>query len=252
MTRRYHIILASWILWLATSPNGWSFYNPNTGRWLSRDPIKEPGARAIQKPSALNRSPHFNPLASQRSDLPPRRHETIAPYTFVDNDPSIYIDMDGRQAAPPMKEFEHRTSCCPEYALWTPCSQICKMAYLDFRLAQNLPGGGTVICFHGKKCGCLFPDDQTHYYPGECPLIDAIFQDHEDHHALQDATCTGCGLRFADEFRDTATQRQVECPRRRESLLRLEIVVDDLEGKCASVANAWIERLRRWTTENCP
>jgi len=31
------------LIWLATIQPGWSFYNPSTGRWLSRDPIGEQG-----------------------------------------------------------------------------------------------------------------------------------------------------------------------------------------------------------------
>jgi hypothetical protein len=43
MTKRCSMILAGWVLWLAGSPNAWSFYNPTTGRWLSRDPVGERG-----------------------------------------------------------------------------------------------------------------------------------------------------------------------------------------------------------------
>jgi hypothetical protein len=31
------------LLWLASAQTGWCFYNPSTGRWLSRDPIAEKG-----------------------------------------------------------------------------------------------------------------------------------------------------------------------------------------------------------------
>jgi hypothetical protein len=41
MTKRSTIILTSCLLWLGTSPCGWTFYNPTTGRWLTRDPLEE-------------------------------------------------------------------------------------------------------------------------------------------------------------------------------------------------------------------
>jgi hypothetical protein len=47
MTKRCSMILAGWVLWLAGSPNAWSFYNPQTGRWLTRDPIGETGGPTL-------------------------------------------------------------------------------------------------------------------------------------------------------------------------------------------------------------
>jgi uncharacterized protein RhaS with RHS repeats len=43
MTTKSAIILTCGLFWLGTGPNAWSFYNPNTGRWLTRDPIGEGG-----------------------------------------------------------------------------------------------------------------------------------------------------------------------------------------------------------------
>ncbi len=36
-------LIAGLGVWLASAQTGWSFYNPSTGRWLSRDPINERG-----------------------------------------------------------------------------------------------------------------------------------------------------------------------------------------------------------------
>lgn len=47
-----------------------AFYNPSTGRWLSRDPIGEQGGRNL--------------------------------YGFVRNDPVQFVDTDGRQLSPPL------------------------------------------------------------------------------------------------------------------------------------------------------
>jgi uncharacterized protein RhaS with RHS repeats len=35
------------LIWLVTIQSGWSFYNPQTGRWLSRDPIAERGGANV-------------------------------------------------------------------------------------------------------------------------------------------------------------------------------------------------------------
>jgi len=39
--------LAALVIWLAVVETGWCFYNPSTGRWLSRDPISEVGGRNL-------------------------------------------------------------------------------------------------------------------------------------------------------------------------------------------------------------
>jgi hypothetical protein len=35
------------LVWLVTAQSGWSFYNPSTGRWLSRDTIGERGGKNL-------------------------------------------------------------------------------------------------------------------------------------------------------------------------------------------------------------
>src|SRR5688572_24293502 len=37
------------LLWLAAAPLAQAFYNPNTGRWLSRDPIEERGGKNLYR-----------------------------------------------------------------------------------------------------------------------------------------------------------------------------------------------------------
>ena len=62
ITRRVKLLVGL-LLWLAAGRTSWSFYNPTTGRWLSRDPIEELGGKNL--------------------------------YTFVDNDPIAGIDLYG-------------------------------------------------------------------------------------------------------------------------------------------------------------
>jgi len=50
-------LLGAWLL--ASTPDALAFYNPQTGRWLSRDPIEEgggPGLNVLLRNDALNKS----------------------------------------------------------------------------------------------------------------------------------------------------------------------------------------------------
>jgi hypothetical protein len=101
MTRRYNIILASWILWLTASSNAWSFYNPNTGRWLNRDPIAELGSTLLRD-RAYYRSSGADPVLG--IDLSAIQHkatedaslkEDIQSYAFTQNDAIDVVDQLG-------------------------------------------------------------------------------------------------------------------------------------------------------------
>jgi len=45
--RKMNGLMGTLLLWLATAPLAQAFYNPTTGRWLSRDPIGEVGGRNL-------------------------------------------------------------------------------------------------------------------------------------------------------------------------------------------------------------
>jgi hypothetical protein len=47
MNRRMGCVIIGLMVWLATVQTGWGFYNPSTGRWLSRDPVGERGGRNL-------------------------------------------------------------------------------------------------------------------------------------------------------------------------------------------------------------
>jgi RHS repeat-associated protein len=58
---------------------GYRYYNPSTGRWLSRDPIEELGSRLLQVTTES-----------------PREQERVNLYGFCLNNPIMYVDKDGR------------------------------------------------------------------------------------------------------------------------------------------------------------
>ena len=46
-TRKAKWLTSALLLWLAFAPLAQAFYNPSTGRWLSRDPIGEIGGENL-------------------------------------------------------------------------------------------------------------------------------------------------------------------------------------------------------------
>jgi len=81
-------------VWITMAQTAWSFYNPSTGRWLSRDPIGEAGFYLLT----------IGHQASENSSLTggdtPNQNDFLTAngpnvYAFVDNDPAGQIDYYG-------------------------------------------------------------------------------------------------------------------------------------------------------------
>jgi len=80
------------LLFATLATNTFAFYNPGQGRWLSRDPIGEPGftvATTGQQAAAQDDSED-----NQLSDISPGRERAVEPnlYGFVLNNPQNRID----------------------------------------------------------------------------------------------------------------------------------------------------------------
>lgn len=75
-----------------------AYYNPQTGRWLSRDPIEEKAFRrnefGREQRTAMPRSPTEASRAATPNS-PKRRENPDHGYAFVSNDPIVWIDPDG-------------------------------------------------------------------------------------------------------------------------------------------------------------
>src|SRR5262245_7920046 len=82
-TQRWAFLLTA-LLALLYGPNAQAFYNPSTGRWLSRDPIAEPGFALLNTGSkeGFGGDPNL--------------------YVFVANNPLIRVDRLGLDYAPPI------------------------------------------------------------------------------------------------------------------------------------------------------
>ena len=99
-----------------------AFYNPQTGRWLSRDPIGERGSSLLERSGTAHSLDRFDSIAGKRSGQSPIRHEEFNLYNFIENAPTIYVDIDGR-AAPAGRKGD-----LPEvpYPVWPiGCSLTC-------------------------------------------------------------------------------------------------------------------------------
>jgi hypothetical protein len=225
------VLLMVVLTWLALPASVSAFYNPSTGRWLSRDPAADPGAVSKR---FLEDSPklEFRPWL-QHNLMQTARNDLLTRYDYLG--------------------LDHRQSCCPELNLWTPCEAICRMAWFDREANHSLAtSGGTVLCYHEKACGCVGSAQSIGFDPGRCPQIDQTVQEHEDNHAKK-AKCKGCGLHVAsttDEFPGVDLVQE-ECEQRRLQIQKLKNILDTLDEECKTVANAMIAILEG-LTENCP
>jgi hypothetical protein len=120
-----------------------AYYSPSTGRWLSRDPMGEPGFELLRASSAV---PKVGQIASTAS-LPQSRtfirdtvlKNEVNAYVLVKNDPESKVDFLG---------------LAQTYFYWTPtpCGNGATTAFIQVGL-----GGGTLW-----PTGHPFVDDGTH------------------------------------------------------------------------------------------
>lgn len=229
-TKNYWLLVG--LLGLALTQAAEAYYNPSTGRWLNRDPIVDRGS--------LRASGTVRKAIRQRQR--PKLEFNL--FLVARNDPVGGYDYLG---------LDHRESCCPELNLWTPCEAVCRMAWFDREANHALASsGGTVICYHGKACGCVGSWNTIGFDPGECPEIDAAVKKHEDNHAKK-AKCKPCGLHPAsnkDEF-PGVDMEQEECEQRRLTISDLEKLQGTMDESCEKVAAAMISALKKMT-EDCP
>lgn len=75
---KLRLSILMFLLWLAVAQTGWSFYNPQPGRWFSRDPLVQPGFKPTEGPIRS---------ADPRIEL----HSAV----FVVNNPVSYWDILG-------------------------------------------------------------------------------------------------------------------------------------------------------------
>jgi RHS repeat-associated protein len=165
---RKAVVFGAWLIILFWAGNVFAFYNPSTGRWLSRDPIGEPGFLfGTSGPNSLSQAKIFNL------------------YTFVANAPISQWDHLGLEM-PTWKELPEIPCCQCPYA--DPCAEAKKRGW------DNGAEGG-VICCGGKAYPCVFNLPVFMAGPGAAKgkeIITKCILAHENSHAKKG--CTSCAF----------------------------------------------------------
>lgn len=160
---------------------GYRYCNSDKGRWLSRDPIEDPG---FTKTTSVARSREKYP-----SSL----------YGFVSNSAVNLVDVLGLRADPPRADL---------------CADPCKWARDHY---SELPGStyGITVCCNGKKYGCVLQPGITATDPIARAIISDCVQVHENTHVADPlAKCRPkCGWKgpIWASFDNKNDQYQGEC-----------------------------------------
>jgi RHS repeat-associated protein len=168
---------------------GYRYYAPRLGRWVSRDPIADPVFARLKDDWTVTQG-HLGGVSFLEMTL----------YTFARNSPPNRADLLGLE------------DCCttdsdgdgmpdrndPDY---DPC------------LAKGTDGGlmGAVVCYHGKKFGCVWTKNwkSKKIDPG----VLACAKKHEDVHVGQDSiTCEAGRCDPYKPTRDAGAALDQECP----------------------------------------
>jgi RHS repeat-associated protein len=205
---------------------GYRYYNASTGRWLSRDPFEESGFKAHHRPRQASPAQ----VANSANPTVPANNNLVCRFDLL----GLYSPRG------PIPDG----SCCLETSYPKSCAEICRIAHSNININPGIGqnGGGTVICYHGKACGCLGVYNPFGYSPHDCPVIDQIMQAHEDHHASL-AKCTKCGLYFPGPADLPFDVDKEECEQRKKELAKLQAARDSLSPKCQDVADQFIRAL---------
>ena len=187
---------------LLTAQIASAYYSPSTGRWLSRDPMGEPGFEVLRAANTLPRDESSDSLASARwiqRDAVTTKAD-IELYTFCQNISTGKIDKLGLECE-------------------NPCAGM-----------RTNPGQmGTVVCCNGGLYTCVFGPP----FPGvnnakAASIIAQCLYVHEALHTLYVKPCKKCG-KYKAEFK-RGTHDQSECDSLKGELSCLETSLDDCNG----------------------
>jgi hypothetical protein len=109
---------------LLTAQIASAYYCPSTGRWLSRDPIGEPGFQALHMASVVPRSPQLAPIRWIYRDAI-SGHSRINLYVFVLNEPVRRVDLLGLYVSG--ATFREKASCICSCG-YTKCKKGAELA----------------------------------------------------------------------------------------------------------------------------
>ncbi len=212
------------LFWLFLEGICQAYYNPSTGRWLSRDPISELGPQR----------PAFGPkVVAEREPNS---------YAFAVNSAVSRHDAFG------LTTGALELQCCRRELNFT-CADVCRLA-AGTKLAE---GAGGVICYRGTPCPCLWELPFPFAKRGECPEVDAIQLHHEKKH-VKDATCDYTCTPYAWGRKTAAEMKADECKYRKEEVQEFDALLNgpiQLSETCRRNAQAWRNAQQWWVEQNC-
>jgi hypothetical protein len=192
-----------------------AFYNPSTGRWLSRDPVRELGGTTM----ALAASIEAGEGAMRDSQ------GVDGDYLFVRNDPHGRTDCLG------LAEVAQNSNCCQSHKdPETDCGKICRWARKASDKAIPKEGFASVVCYGATKCPCVLSWDYLTTPPrriisvGSCPGLDAIAEAHERDGHMAGTECSKCGLYLATG-KEGSSRTAEDCKQRKLDIPKLSAYI---------------------------
>jgi len=238
------------VISMLTAQTAFAYYNPSTGRWLSRDPIGEPGFQTLQMaqgtsqvgpvPAArqssrwVSRDPISEPAFKVFSDKYRGAFDWDAEkfiYGFVNNNPISATDALGLKT----------------------CDEICNDARKNPSVSNSQGEMGGIVCFDGKKCPCVFEYPSSYGFKrGDCPEIDQIVKKHEEEHIRRGTECDtkGCSP-TRGRYPAGRDARKEECDLKKQDIAELDKLSKSLNGKCAGDAALLKAMLDLWVQDKC-
>jgi len=217
---------------------GLRYYTPETGRWMSRDPIEQISRWQMVYKHQLDSD-------AVRASLGNPNVAWYFFYLFAGNEPSIAIDYVGLAGT---------EKCCdlpdnPVVGSPGDCDKVC--AAFIAKPGADTSGGGGVVC-HGKlKCACKF--SWGGIGPGECPDLDEIVQKHEKGH-FDSITCDAKTCLDRPPANKGVDVTAEECRLRKQEIAdykRLPGVIPPKNPKCEEVKAKIIKVQEEWVAANC-
>ena len=209
------------MLWIGTAlltavQSALGFYNPQTGRWLNRDPIREPGAISSSASAAS-----VETAEEDSTDL----EAVDGDYLFVRNDSPSHTDYLG--LAP---EVAQNSNCCESHKNpETDCKKICARAQaaVDEIVPKGWDGLATVVCYGDTMCPCVLswdkldPSGRLKIGLASCPGLNAIAEAHEKDGHMDGSECKKCGL-YAATSKEGRSLTAEDCKQRKADIPKLK------------------------------
>ena len=171
-------------------------------------------------------------------------------YEFVDSQPLLKTDPSGKIppiVIVPIIIIPILSGCSPKKCEPLTCDEVCA------RLLNDKPNlgkrGGTVACYDGQKCPCVF--GVPGIAPGDCPEIDKDIREHEEKH-IPEVICQGSKCNVSQAvFPTQGDQIKKECPHRRDSRENLIAAYPNATPSCKDKIKFMVKLMENFLSANC-